>query len=82
MKTSCCTQLVACETPDDAGVDDAGNSACISLFTCAVTYSTTYDAGLDDAVQTCNEGDAATNASTLLSTLLSCASASCASVCQ
>lgn len=82
MKASCCDALIACDTPDDAGVDDAGNTACESLLNCALTYAATSDAGLSDAVGTCNGGDAATGASTTLTTLLSCAQTNCASQCQ
>jgi hypothetical protein len=82
MKANCCDPLVACETADDAGLDDAGNSACMALFTCALGYAATSDAGLDDAVTTCNGGAGATGASTTLTTLLTCATTSCSAQCQ
>ncbi len=34
--SACCSALTACETPDDAGVDDAGLSACEQLIECTV----------------------------------------------
>jgi hypothetical protein len=34
----CCTQSIACATPDDAGVDDAGASTCAQLAQCVVSW--------------------------------------------
>jgi hypothetical protein len=34
----CCTESITCATPDDAGVDDAGASACAQLAQCVVAW--------------------------------------------
>jgi hypothetical protein len=34
IEAACCQQWVTCGTPDDAGVDDAGASACVQLTQC------------------------------------------------
>jgi hypothetical protein len=63
VKAACCDKLVACEMPDDAGLDDAGNSACMGLFIgCVLNYHTMFDAGIDEALSTCTSGsDAGAN---------------------
>src|SRR5258708_7400839 len=83
MKAKCCSALLTCEAPDDAGVNDAGASACSQLFQCAIDYVAASDGGstLDDAVATCT-GGTTTNASTLLGAVLTCATNSCASACN
>jgi hypothetical protein len=34
LDSQCCSALVSCDTPDDAGVNDAGASACEQLLGC------------------------------------------------
>jgi hypothetical protein len=81
MKSMCCTPLVACETPNDAGSADGG-SGCYDAFTCTLSYVATYpDSGLDDAVTGCT-GSTSTADQGLLTSLLTCATTSCGSACN
>jgi hypothetical protein len=82
MKASCCNELIACDTPTDAGVTDAGLTECETLLDCTLNYANTSDAGLTDALQTCAGGDASAGAPAVLNTLLNCASSHCAAECQ
>jgi hypothetical protein len=78
----CCTQLTTCATPDDAGVDDAGSSACLQLLACINDVNTSSDAGVDAGVgeSTCDPtytADEQTNAEAVLT----CIRTSCATQC-
>ena len=87
LSTQCCAQLVACDTPDEAGVDDAGNSACESILSCLDACVTgNPDAGVPpESLSMCEtdcgnayspqEQQAATN-------LVQCQASSCAQACQ
>jgi hypothetical protein len=82
MKANCCSDLVACDAPGDAGVNDAGLTECEVLLDCTLNYSATADAGLTESLQTCSGGDASTGAPAVLTTLLSCASTHCGTACN
>jgi hypothetical protein len=81
MKAMCCTTLVTCETADDAGVDDAGNSACYDALLCSLSFAADDGGTLDDAITSCT-GGTTSGTSTALTALLTCATTSCAAQCQ
>jgi hypothetical protein len=86
IKASCCTELTACDTADDAGLDDAGNTACENLLGCALSYAAANDAAVGSGdLNTCAGAttDAAPSGATATATtLLNCAMAHCAAQCQ
>ncbi|HZU84655.1 MAG TPA: hypothetical protein VE987_17115, partial [Polyangiaceae bacterium] len=48
LESQCCAQIVACDTPDDAGVDDGGASACEQLVQCTLDCAAgNAEAGVD-----------------------------------
>jgi hypothetical protein len=82
VKTSCCAQLTACDTPGAAGVDDAGFTECENLLSCTLAYATAQDAGLTESLSTCSGGVDGGAPLTTLNALLACASAHCATECR
>jgi hypothetical protein len=80
--TSCCTQLTSCDTPDDAGVNDAGASACEQLISCINDYNTSTDAGIDAGAgeSACNMSYTASEQSTA-EALLTCIRGTCGTQC-
>jgi hypothetical protein len=87
LSTQCCNALVACDTPDSAGVNDAGASACEQLLSCILDcVAGNADAGVApgtlsqcqmicDPIYTSTEQQSA-------NAVLSCETSSCASMCQ
>jgi hypothetical protein len=87
LTSQCCNALVACATPDSAGVNDAGASACEQLLGCVLDcVAGNADAGVApgtssqcqmicDPIYTPTEQQNA-------SAVLSCQTSSCASMCQ
>jgi hypothetical protein len=87
LDSQCCTALVSCDTPDSAGVDDAGSSACEQLLGCTLDcLAGNPDAGVDGGTLTTCE--ALCNPSYTLSeqqnatALLQCQAANCSTSCQ
>jgi hypothetical protein len=80
--TSCCTQLTSCDTPDDAGVNDAGASACEQLITCINDFNTSTDAGVDAGAgeSACNTAYTPTEVTTGAA-LLTCIRGTCGTQC-
>jgi hypothetical protein len=79
---NCCTQLTTCDTPDDAGVDDAGFSSCEQLLSCINDANASADASADAGVgeSDCNPSyttDEQTNAEGVLT----CIRTSCGTQC-
>lgn len=81
MKANCCAELITCDTPGDAGVDDAGLTSCEQSLDCVVGLSSTSDAGISQALSDCFGGDASA-APADLTGLLSCASTHCFADCN
>ncbi len=81
MKANCCTELTTCDTPGDAGVNDAGLTVCEQNLDCVVRDAANADASLNVGLSDCFSGDASA-APADLTALLSCASAHCATDCQ
>ena len=85
--SQCCTALVACGTPDAAGVDDAGASACEQLLGCTLDcLAGNPDAGLDagsmgDCQALCNPSYTLSEQQNA-SALLQCQTTSCSAQCQ
>jgi hypothetical protein len=78
--TSCCTQLTGCDTPDDAGVDDAGFSACEQLLGCINDFNTSADGGTDGGAAACNSSYSS-GEQTSATAVLTCIESSCATQC-
>lgn len=80
--TSCCTQLTNCVATDDAGTDDAGNSACLQLLVCINDVNAASDASVDAGAgeSTCNPSYTTTEQSTA-EAVLTCIRASCSAQC-
>jgi hypothetical protein len=80
--SSCCTPLTNCATPDDAGSDDAGNSACLQLLFCINDINNSSDAGVDSGAgeTACNSSYSASEQAAAQA-VLSCIRASCAAQC-
>jgi len=87
LDTSCCAALEACGTPDDAGTNDAGASACEGLLQCTLDcVAGNPDAGipagtLSDCEGLCNPSYT-TSEQAAASALLQCLTTSCATQCQ
>jgi hypothetical protein len=80
--TSCCTALTTCVTPDDAGVDDAGSSACEQLLGCINDYNTTTDAGTDaGAGESACDPSYTADEQTSAEAVFTCIRTSCATQC-
>jgi hypothetical protein len=85
--SACCTALVACGTPDDAGSDDAGASACEQLLQCTLDcLAGNPDAGLDagslsDCQAICNPSYTLTEQQNA-NALIQCQATNCAPQCQ
>jgi hypothetical protein len=80
--SSCCTPLTTCAAPDDAGTDDAGNSACLQLLFCINDINNTSDAGVDSGAgeTACNSSYSASEQAATQA-VLSCIRTSCAAQC-
>jgi len=80
--TSCCTQLTNCVATDDAGTDDAGNSACLQLLVCINDVNAASDASVDAGTgeSTCNPSYTTTEQSTA-EAVLTCIRTSCSAQC-
>ena len=76
---SCCTQLTTCDTPDDAGVNEAGLDSCEQLLTCINDINGT-DGGADSGMATCDPSYGST-VQTAAAAVLSCIETSCATQC-
>ena len=82
----CCTALVVCGIPDDAGTNDAGTSACGQLLGCTLDcVAGTLDAGqvaeaLSDCQALCNPTYTMSEQANA-SALLQCLTGSCAAQC-
>ncbi len=77
--TSCCTQLTGCDTPDDAGVDDAGFSACEQLLGC-INDVNSADGGTDGGATTCDP-TYSSGEQTSATAVLTCIESACATQC-
>jgi hypothetical protein len=81
---SCCSQLTACSTPDDAGADDAGITACLMLVGCIQDCIQGSDAAppgdAADCVGECSPSYSQTEREQALQ-LLSCVGGSCSTQC-
>ena len=87
LTAQCCNALIACDTPDSTGVNDAGASACEQLLGCILDcVAGNADAGVApgtlsqcqmfcDPIYTSTEQQNA-------NAVLSCRTSSCASMCQ
>jgi hypothetical protein len=81
VKSNCCTPLLTCETDTEAGVDDAGTSACLALFQCAVDYA--GDGGaLDEAISACSGGDTSSAPAQEVTAVFQCATTTCSAQCD
>jgi hypothetical protein len=80
--SSCCTPLTTCVTPDDAGTDDAGNSACLQLLFCINDVNVSSDAGVDSGSGEtfCNSNYSASEQAAAQA-VLTCIRTSCAAQC-
>jgi hypothetical protein len=76
--TSCCSALMACDTADDAGLDEAGFSRCEGLLTCLNDVNNS-DSG-EDAGSTCDPSYTATEV-TNATAVFTCLHTSCATQC-
>lgn len=87
LDSQCCTALVACDTQDDAGVSDAGASACEQLLGCILDcVAGNADAGVDggslsDCQSVCNPSYTSTEQQNATA-VLTCQSSNCSSSCQ
>lgn len=87
LDTACCAALEACGTPDDAGTNDAGASACQGLLECTLDcVAGNPDAGVaGDTLSNCQalcNPSYTTSEQAAASALLQCLTTSCASQCQ
>jgi hypothetical protein len=86
VKSHCCSELTACDTADDAGVDDAGMTTCEQLLQCTLTYAATADASLTESISTCSGGEGGMTysaaAQQLATMLITCTGTNCATECQ
>ncbi len=80
MEANCCAELVACDTPGEAGVDDAGLTACENSLDCVVQLLSP-DSGISQSLSDCFGGNASA-APADLTGLLNCATSHCATECQ
>jgi hypothetical protein len=79
---ACCTQLTTCATPDDAGVDDAGSSACLQLLGCINDINASSDAGVDAGVgETTCDPSYTTDQQANAEAVLTCIRTNCATQC-
>ena len=84
---SCCTPLTTCDTPDDAGTDSSGLTACERLVTCLLDcMAGNPDAGVDagsaaDCQSLCNPSYSASEQSSAQA-VMTCEMSSCATACQ
>jgi hypothetical protein len=83
----CCSQLMACDTPDNAGVNDAGASACEQLLSCILDcVAGNPDAGVAagtraDCQNVCNPSYTSSEQQNA-SAVLDCQMSNCTSSCQ
>ncbi|HLK38241.1 MAG TPA: hypothetical protein VKU41_15870 [Polyangiaceae bacterium] len=87
LQANCCQQVVACDTPDDAGVDDAGLSMCEKLIGCvsdcvSPPAGSNVDAGTTSSCFSTCGASYSTAEVNAANTLVSCTTASCASMCM
>ncbi|HZU81648.1 MAG TPA: hypothetical protein VE987_01970, partial [Polyangiaceae bacterium] len=81
IESACCTQWDTCASADDAGVDDAGASACVRLTQCVLDWVAADAGDVANGESTCDP--AYTSAEQTAShNVLSCISGSCATACQ
>jgi hypothetical protein len=86
LNTMCCNELTACGTVDDAGLDDAGSTACNQYVSCVQDCQAgNPDAGVDggtlaDCQTTCGMTYTSTE-TTNGNALLTCFNGPCASAC-
>ncbi|MGA2449375.1 MAG: hypothetical protein ABTD50_11895 [Polyangiaceae bacterium] len=78
--TSCCAAIVTCATDEDAGVDDAGGSACSAIFDCVSTFVDADAGSFVEALASC-EGAYAQSAVTEATDVLTCLQTNCSSQC-
>ena len=88
LMSQCCSQILACDTPDEAGVDDGGNSACEQLLSCYASCLTgNPDAGvppgtLSSCQSLCDVPPYTQQEEQAASALVQCQIASCSQACQ
>jgi hypothetical protein len=82
----CCTEVRTCDTPDDAGTDDAGNTSCEQLLACSIDLAQGDGGTLDAGFFSCVGGEGGTNYTpsqqATTSALIDCVNTNCSSVCQ
>jgi hypothetical protein len=81
IEASCCTALTTCDTPDDAGVDDAGSSSCEQLVACIDDVNASDPDGGADAGDICNASYAA-DVQAKAAGFFGCIATSCATPCS
>lgn len=81
IESMCCSQLDACATADDAGVDDAGASACARLTQCVFDWVAADAGSLASGEATCGPSYTQTE-QTQSHALITCIYGSCAAQCQ
>jgi hypothetical protein len=86
VQSQCCAAVSSCGTPDDAGVDDAGNTACELLLKCTLDcVAGNSEAGVDGgSTSSCEASCSPTYTQAeqqSASAVLSCRAASCSPQC-
>ena len=83
VQAQCCDTAAACDLPDDAGLDDAGLSACEQLVSC-VTDLCSDGGSLTDCLGTCSppNGLYSVAETSAASALLTCVTTNCAQSCK
>jgi len=84
---ACCNQLTACDTPDDAGTDSSGQSACERLIGCLLDCmvgnpDAGVDAGSPAECQTLCNPSYTMSEQQAAQAVMSCEMTSCGSLCQ
>jgi hypothetical protein len=81
IESLCCSQLDACATADDAGLDDAGASACARLTQCVFDWVAADAGSVSSGEASCGPAYSQTE-QTQSHALITCLYGSCATLCQ